>query len=89
MLDQSIRTAILELHKKGHGVRAIARAMKLSRGAVREVLRAGTAEVPRLLRPEKADGHEDDIRALYELCNGHSARRGRDFSEFRARTGQC
>ena len=46
MLDQSLRIAILELHKKGNGIRAIARAMKLSRGAVREVVRASTAEVP-------------------------------------------
>jgi hypothetical protein len=47
LLDQSIRTAILALHRKGLGIKAIARAMKLSRGAVRDVIRSGTAEVPR------------------------------------------
>lgn len=74
MLDQSIRTAILELHKKGHGFRGIARAMKLSRGAVRDVIRAGSADVPRLVRAEKANGHEEDIRHLYELCKGNLIR---------------
>jgi transposase len=74
LLDQSIRIAILELHKKGVGARAIARAMKLSRGAVRGVIRAGSAEVPRVTRPEKADGHAETIRDLYALCKGNLIR---------------
>ncbi|MGH8732078.1 MAG: helix-turn-helix domain-containing protein [Burkholderiales bacterium] len=52
MLDQAIRHAILELHRRGQGVRAIARALQVSRAAVRDVLRRGSAEVPRLARPE-------------------------------------
>jgi transposase len=94
-LDQSIRIAILELRKKGHGSRAIARAMQLSRGAVREVLRAGTAEVPRLRRPEKADGHEDEIRALYALCKGNIVRVHEELTakgvklSYQALTGFC
>ncbi|MGA9524254.1 MAG: IS21 family transposase, partial [Myxococcaceae bacterium] len=71
---QSLRTAILALHKKGHGIRTIARTMKLSRGAVRDVVRAGTAEVPRQTRPEKAEPHESDIRELYERCKGNLVR---------------
>jgi hypothetical protein len=74
LLDQRIRTAVLELHKKGHGIRGIARAMKLSRGAVRDIIRLGSAEVPRILRPEKAAGHVDDIRALYARCKGNLVR---------------
>lgn len=74
MLDQSLRTAILELHKKGNGIRAIARAMKLSRGAVREVVKAASAEVPRLIRAEKAEVHDADIRDLYARCKGNLVR---------------
>ncbi len=95
MLDQSIRIAILELHKKGHGIRAIARTMKLSRDAVRDVIRTGNAEVPRLIRAGKADGHEDDIRALYAACKGNLIRvheeltaKGAQLS-YQALTGFC
>jgi transposase len=95
LLDQSIRTAILELHKKGMGARAIARAMKLSRGAVRGVIRAGIADVPRLARPEKADGHEDDIRALFASCKGNLIRVHEELTakgvtlSYQALTGFC
>ena len=74
MLDESLRTAILQLHEKGHGVRAIARALQVSRAAVRDVVRRGTAEVPRLVRPERAAEHEADIRALYLSCRGNLVR---------------
>jgi len=43
MLEQSVRQAILELHQRGHGIRAIARALQVSRAAVRDVLRRGSA----------------------------------------------
>jgi hypothetical protein len=70
MLDQATRQAILELHRRGQGVRAIARALRVSRAAVREVLRRGTAEVPRLSRPERALDHRDAIRELLQQCEG-------------------
>jgi len=35
MLDQTIRQTILTLREAGHGTRAIARALKISRGAVK------------------------------------------------------
>ena len=41
MLPQGIRQAILDLHGRGQSVRAIARALQVSRAAVREVLRRG------------------------------------------------
>ncbi len=95
MLDQSIRIAILELHKKGQPLRAIARAMKLSRGAVRKVVRGGTAEVPRITRAEKAAPHEDEVRALYERCKGNLIRVHEELAaagatlSYQALTGFC
>ena len=70
MLAQAVRHAILELHRRGQGVRAIARALQISRAAVRDVLRRGSAEVPRLARAEKAFDHRDDIRQLLQQCDG-------------------
>jgi transposase len=95
MLDEGLRRAILAMREKGMGVRTIARAMKLSRGAVREVVRAGTPEVPRPERSEKAEPHEADIRALHERCKGNLVRvheelllRGATLS-YQALTGYC
>jgi transposase len=95
MLDQSQRTAVLELHRQGQGVRAIARILQRSRGAVRDVLRAGSATVPALTRQEKADPYVDDIRRLYATCKGNLVRvheelraGGAGFS-YQALTGFC
>jgi predicted transcriptional regulator len=70
MLEQGVRHAILELQRRGQGVRAIARALQVSRAAVRDVLRRGSAEVPRLTRPEKALEHREDILRLLRECEG-------------------
>ncbi len=95
MLDQSQRTSVLELQRRGHGVRAIARALHLSRGAVRDVLRAGTAVVPALARSEKAEPYGDEIRRFYASCDGNLVRvheellaGGATFS-YQALTGFC
>jgi hypothetical protein len=74
MLDQTTRTAILKLHEQGHSIRGIARAVKRSRGAVREVLRAATESVPALVRPEKATPYRDQILELYARCLGNLVR---------------
>ena len=74
MLDQTTRAAILRLRLEGHGSRSIATALGISRNAVREVLRAGTAEVPRIERPEMGDAHRDDIVGLYDDCKGNLVR---------------
>jgi hypothetical protein len=74
MIHQDVRTAILELHHKGHGTRSIARALSVSRWAVRSVIRSGTAAVPVPSRPEKAEPHEADIRELYLRCRGNLVR---------------
>jgi hypothetical protein len=74
MLDQRIRQAILTLREAGHGTRAIAHALKISRGAVKDVLAAGTAAPPALVRAEKAEPHRDELLALYKDCKGNLVR---------------
>lgn len=95
MLDQSTRVAILKLHEQGHSLRGIARVMRLSRGAVREVLRAGSAEVPRIERAEAAAPYREAILELYASCKGNLVRvheeliaSGADFS-YQALTAFC
>lgn len=74
MLDQSIRAAILRLQQQGHSIRGIARAMKLSRGAVRQVLRLGAEAVPKIVRQEIATPYRDEILELYQRCKGNLVR---------------
>lgn len=74
MLDQSTRTTVLRLRDEGHGVRAIADALGISRGAVKRVLRAGTADVPHISRSMLADPHREEILALYKSCKGNLVR---------------
>lgn len=74
MLDLETRTTILKLGREGHGAKAISRALKVSRNAVRRVLRSGQAEVPTLERPEKLAPHLDRIRELHGLCKGNLVR---------------
>jgi hypothetical protein len=74
MLDQKQRAAILALHGKGTKVRAIARALKVLRGAVREVVASGSMEVPAIVRRELAEDWVEEIRAQYLLCKGNLVR---------------
>jgi transposase len=74
MLDQSTRAAILKLRQQGHSIRGIARAIEVSRGAVRAVLRSATEIVPILVRPEKATPYRDQILELYARCQGNLVR---------------
>jgi transposase len=74
MLDQSTRVAVLRLHKKGHGTRAIARALGISRGAVKDVLEAGTAEVPEITRTEAAEPYREQILEQLPRCKGNLVR---------------
>jgi transposase len=71
MRDRDTRTAILELSKGGHGVRAISRALAVSRKTIRHVLSSGSAEVPHLERIELAEPHEERIRSLFLQCKGN------------------
>lgn len=74
MLDQSLRTAILELHKKGNSIRAIADALDVSRDAVETVIESGSWEVPRIIRPELADPWKEEIVYQYQACKGNLVR---------------
>src|SRR6516164_2380753 len=74
MLDQGMRTAIFSLRAKGHGIRQIARALQISRGAVRTVLKVGSPTVPRMERPERADPYHDQILEWVTRCCGNLVR---------------
>ena len=74
MLNQNLRTAILELHRKGVPHRQIARALRISRGAVKKVIRSESTVPPPILRPEKADPHRQEILDLYASCRGNLVR---------------
>ena len=68
MLARRLRAAILELSKKGVGTRRIARTLKVSRGAVKEVT------VRALTRPLVLKDHREEILELQERCNGNLVR---------------
>jgi transcriptional regulator with XRE-family HTH domain len=74
MHDLDTRTAVFELNEKGQGIRAIARALKISRNAVRKILRSRQKEVPSLERAQKAEPHLERIRELYAECEGNLVR---------------
>jgi hypothetical protein len=74
LLDEVTRSAILRLREAGHGTRSIANALGISRDAVRDVVKSGTAEVPRLVRTELADGHREQILELFATCKGNLVR---------------
>lgn len=74
MLDEKIRAAILGLQQAGHGKRAIARALGISRNAVRKVIASGQSEVAVLDRTEKAEPYHDEIVDLVAACKGHLVR---------------
>jgi transposase len=74
MLDHSTRQAILRLREQGHGSRAIAHALGISRGAVRGVLDSQIPLVPQQKRTEKAEPFRQDILTLYASCKGNLVR---------------
>jgi hypothetical protein len=85
MLDEKIRATILTLHSQGHGIRAIARALKISRGATRDVIASNSTEVPTLDRQEKAEPYHDDIVELFASCKGNLVRVHEELEEQGAR----
>jgi len=74
MLSPSQRTAILELHRKDLGTRRIARALKVSRDAVKKVIRSESSIPPPIVRPEKAEEYRQEILDQYASCKGNLAR---------------
>lgn len=74
MLSQQQRAAILELQAQGVSKREMARALNLSRLTVRKILRTNSAEVPPILRPEKAEPYRQQILELMQSCQGNLVR---------------
>jgi transposase len=74
MLSLSQRTAILELHRKDLGTRRIARTLKVSRDAVKKVIRSESSIPPPIVRPEKVESRRQEILDLYTSCKGNLAR---------------
>lgn len=74
MLSQSLRVAILELHQKGVGTRPIARALRVSRPAVKKVIRSQSSVPPPIPRPEKAEPYRQEILDIYASCQGNLVR---------------
>jgi transposase len=74
MLDEATRTAILKLHEQGHGSRMIARTLGAARSTVRRVLSSGQAQVPALVRAERAEPWRETILELHSRYEGHLGR---------------
>lgn len=74
MLDRETRQTVLTLHEKGHGKRAIARALGISRNSVNRVLKEGRADPPPVEKGSILDDHIDEIRELYAECRGNLVR---------------
>jgi len=74
MLDLDTRIAVLRLREEGHGTKAIAKAVGISRNAVKRVLRSGEAAVKAAERSTSLDAHVDKVRGLFVLCRGNLVR---------------
>lgn len=74
MLDEATRSAILTLHAKGHGSRAIAHSLGVARSTVRRVLDSGRAQVPEMVRAELAEPWRERILELQRRYEGHLGR---------------
>ena len=71
MLSQAQRTTILELNTQGVSKREIARVLRISRVAVRKVLRSNSTTLPDLHRTEKAEPYRQQILELLARCKGN------------------
>jgi len=75
MLDQGQRQAILELHKEGNSVHAIADALGVfARRPWTMSSRAAPPRCPHLVRAELAGPHHEEILAQYAACKGNLVR---------------
>lgn len=81
MHDHDTRNAALLLAAKGHSARQIAKALQISRHAVSDILKAGTAEVPKTVRPSSLESHREALTELYRLCRGNQVRVHEVFGE--------
>ena len=74
MLDRDLRSAILTLSDRGLSIRGIARAVGVDRKSVRKILAQGEPDVPVVVRATQLDDWVEQIRELYDPCNGNLVR---------------
>jgi transposase len=74
MLSQAQRATIIELASQGVSKREIGRMLRISRVAVRSILRSQSTEVPELHRAEKAQPYRQQILELLARCKGNLVR---------------
>lgn len=74
MKDQETRVAILRLRREGHGPKAIARMLSISKNTVKGVLADGSSDVPELPRASALDEHLELVRELFLRCKANRVR---------------
>ncbi len=74
MLDEATRSAILKLHEQGHSSRKIAAALHIARSSAQAVIASRRAEVPSLVRSERAEAWRTQILDLHARFEGHLGR---------------
>jgi transposase len=74
MLTERTRGAVLELASKGLGVRAIARALAISRKSVNRIIKSGKAQPGRFDRAELCEPYRDQIAELHARSKGNLVR---------------
>jgi transposase len=74
MKDQPTRVAIFRLRREGHGAKAIARMLSISKNTVRRVLAHGSSELPERSRASLLDEHLDLVRKLFFDCRANRVR---------------
>jgi hypothetical protein len=74
MIDQDLRTAIFTLRGKDLGLRAIARALGISRNTVRQILQSGQVAVPQRASTDQTEPHAELVREIYQRCEGNRVR---------------
>ena len=95
MLSQAQRTTILELNAQGVSKHKIAEVLNVSRLTVRKVLRSNSAQMPKVMRPEKAEPYRQQILELLHRCKGNLVRVQEELAagganlSYQALTGFC
>ena len=74
MKDEETRVAIFRLRREGHGAKAIARMLSISKNTVKSVLAHGSSDVPELSRASTLDEHLDRVRELFLSCKANRVR---------------
>jgi transposase len=69
MIEQEKRKAIYCLHKEGMGIREISRRLKVSRNAIRNIIKH-KGSIPDTIRKDKIVLDEQLLSKLYKECNG-------------------